>query len=293
MKTKFSSNSELVHIWANNSEPTVNKSANSMSCQFDRLFSYATCIAEIVGNTVILNTCSYSNTTSKHQSLARGAVRHFDTIRLPIAGRNHSTLVFGQNDFDSHIVKYCLADVGHYLVKASRSRKNADLYKAEALSIVENLNKYASLLGLEFSAPDLSEHQEAALRADKVQKEQEKIRKAEKIKQQAEDLARWQAGEDVRSYFEVTALRIKGDTIETSRGARIPTADAIKIWPLLLRSKRSGKPFEASLHSINLGSYRFNSFNGENLIVGCHTIGWAQLEKMAMQLGLLKEEVTS
>jgi hypothetical protein len=288
MKTKYSSNSELVHIWANNSDPTINKSANSMSCQFDRLFSYSTCIAEIVGNTVILNTCSYSNTTSKHQNYASGAVRHLDTIRLPFSGYNHSTLVLGQDSFN-RVAEVCLKDVGHYLVKASRSRKHADLYKAEALSIVENLNKYANLLNLAFSAPDLSEHQAAALRADKVRKEQDKIRKAEKIKQQAEDLVRWQAGEDVRTYFERTALRIKGDQVQTSRGANIPVADAIKLWPLLLRVKNSGKTLEAGLHSINLGPYRFNSFDGQTLIVGCHSIAWDQLALMAEQLNLTEK----
>jgi hypothetical protein len=288
MKTKYSSNSELVHIWANNSEPDVNKSANSVSCQFDRLFSYSTCIAEIVGNTVILNTCSYSNTTSKHQSYAKSAVRHFDTIRLPFCGYNHLTLVLGQDSFN-RIAEVCLRDVGHYLVKASRARKQSDLYKAEALDIVENLNKYASLLGLEFSAPDLSEHEAAALRADKVQKEQAKIHKAEKIKQQAEDLIRWQAGEDVRAYFEYTALRIKGDQIQTSKGANIPVADALKLWPLLLRVKQSGKTMEAGLHQINLGAYRFNSFDGKTLIVGCHSIAWDQLALMAEQLNLTEK----
>lgn len=283
MKTKFSSNSELVHIWANNSEPTINKSANSMSCQFDRLFSYSTCIAEIVGNTAILNTCSYSNTTSKHQSLARGAVSHMDLIRLPIAGRNHSTLVFGQDSFNTCIAEPCLKDVGYYLVKASRSRKHADLYKAEALSIVDNLNKYADLLGLEFSAPDLSEYQEAALRADKVQKEQEKIRKAEKIKQQAEDLARWKAGEDVRSYFEVMALRIKGDEIETSRGAKIPVDHAVRAWPILRRIFKNKS--ELSLgHTIKLGHYTVNRITDKALIVGCHTIPFSEVENIATQL---------
>lgn len=283
MKTKFSSNRELVHIWANNAEPSINKSANSVSCQFDRLFSYATCIGEIVGNTVILNTYSYSNSTSKHQILAREAVRHMDKIYLSIPGYNHSTLVFGQDTFNTRIVEPCLKSVGEYLVKASRSRKYADWNKAEALSIVANLKKYADLLGLQFSAPDLSEYQEAALRADKVRKEQEKIRKAEKIKQQAEDLARWKAGEDVRSYFEVTALRIKGDEIETSRGAKIPVDHAVRAWPILKRLFNKGAELSPS-HTLKLGHYTVNRITDKALIVGCHTIPFSEVENIAAQL---------
>jgi len=38
-----------------------------------------------------------------------------------------------------------------------------------------------------------------------------------------------------------------------------------------------------------LGAYRFNSFDGITLIVGCHSIAWAQIEKMAIQLNLTEK----
>jgi hypothetical protein len=107
----------------------------------------------------------------------------------------------------------------------------------------------------------------------------------------AERMALWATGENVYSggfQYLPAALRIKAETIQTSRGANIPVSDALKLWPLLLRVKQSGKTLEAGLHSINLGAYRFNSFNGDTLIVGCHQIAWDQLEKMATQLNLLE-----
>jgi hypothetical protein len=84
----------------------------------------------------------------------------------------------------------------------------------------------------------------------------------------ADRMALWLTGENVYTggfHYLPTALRIKAETIQTSRGANIPVADALKLWPLLLRVKQSGKTMEAGLHSINLGAYRFNSFDGNTL----------------------------
>jgi hypothetical protein len=102
----------------------------------------------------------------------------------------------------------------------------------------------------------------------------------------------WQAGQNPpQNGFQycATVLRLNADQIQTSRGAQIPVADALKLWPLLLRVKTSGKTLEAGLHNINLGAYRFKSFDGATLIVGCHSIGWDQLELMADQLNLLEK----
>jgi hypothetical protein len=105
-------------------------------------------------------------------------------------------------------------------------------------------------------------------------------------------LAMWQAGQNPpQNGFQycATVLRLNADQIQTSRGAQIPVADALKLWPLLVRVKQSGKTLEAGLHNINLGAYRFNSFDGATLIVGCHSIAWDQLELMADQLNLTEK----
>jgi hypothetical protein len=65
-------------------------------------------------------------------------------------------------------------------------------------------------------------------------------------------------------------------------------ADALKLWPLLVRVKQSGKTLNSN-GSIKLGAYRFNSFDGATLIVGCHSIAWDQLELMADQLNLTEK----
>lgn len=291
MKKVFSSNSELVHVWANNDDSTVYKKSGSMSCQFDKLYSYNTCIAEFVNGSVVFNSYSYSPTTCKHQSLARQAVHGVKEIYLDIPSYGLSTLVFTQNSFNELVVTPNQRKIAELLVKAERARLNSDHYKSQALAIEESLRAYADLVELDYTPLDLDQFKDAAIAADKERKALEKIRKAEKVIEQAADLARWRNGEDVRAHFEVTALRIKNNEIETSRGAKIPVEHAIRAFPLLKRLHEKDQSINLSIHSIKLGYYTVNRIEKDNLIVGCHSIPFSEIYSIANQLNLV--EVTA
>lgn len=291
MKKVFSSNAELVHVWANNDDSTVYKKSGSMSCHFDKLYSYNTCIAEIVGESVIFNTYSYSNSTCKHQGHAQSATHGKNKIFLEIPSYNLRSLVFTQNDFNELVVKTNRHWIARLLVKAERARLNGDTYKAEAYSIEQNLKRYAELIKLNYEPLDLDHFKNEAIALDKGRKAQEKIRKAEKITEQVEDLQRWRNGEDVRSYFEVTALRIKNDEIETTKGAKIPMEHAVRAFPLLKRLHEKDQSIDLSSHSIKLGYYTVSRVEKDNLIVGCHSIPFSEIYAIANQLNLV--EVTA
>lgn len=285
MKKVFSSNSELIHVWANNNEPEIYKRANSVSCQFERLFSYSTCIAEIVNDShVILNNHSYSNSTSKHQSLARQAIHGRECISLDF-GRYNLQRLDSLSDFKD-LVNHNEAKAAEWLVKASRSKKYAGLYNGQALSIFSNLKAYADLLGLKYetSISDIDILRSDALEAEKKQKALDKIRKAEKIAEQAEALIKWRAGENVYHNFEVTALRVYGEEVQTSRGARIPLAEAVRAWPLLQKIATSGEALRPE--NMRLGYYQVSSISSEALIVGCHNIPMAEVFNVASVLNL-------
>jgi hypothetical protein len=288
MKTKYSSNRELIHVWAHDSSPEIMKQANSVTCHNDILYSYSTAIGQIVNNdTVIYNTASYSNTTSKHQSLMRSATSHYSNrIYLNIDKYDLNHLIFSQNSFNELILNPNMAKASEYLVKASRSKKYKDHYNMEAISIFDNLRRYAILFNLECSLPNIDDLTESALKADKEAKALEKIRRAERIKEQAEALENWRNGLDVRNHFEITALRIKDDVIETSRGARIPLEHAIKFWGLIKAWHEKGTSYVKSNHSIHLGNYAVNRFENDILTVGCHQIPYSEIQNIANQLHL-------
>jgi hypothetical protein len=237
-------------------------------------------------NHVILNSHSYSNSTAKHQSLVRSAIHGRECISLDISNYNLSTLKFGQRDFDNIIVKHNEAKASELLLKASRSKKYAGIYNGQALSIFDNLKAYAAIFGLvyELSIDNLEDLKAKALAADKQAKALAKIRRAEKITEQAEALEKWRAGENVNNFFEVTALRVKGDEVQTSRGARIPLAEAIRAWPLLRKIAESDEVLRPE--NMRLGYYQVNSIDNKALIVGCHTIPMAEVLAVANQLGL-------
>lgn len=287
MRTKYSSNLELSHIWANDPDPSIGKSANSMSCQNGKLYSYSTVIAQIINNdTVIYNTASYSVTTSKHQGYANHATNHFNNkIHLNIPRRGLDSLVFSQSEFNN-IIEFSEREASQSLLKASRSRKYADMYNRQALSIFSNLEQYALLFNLKYETPNLDHLRESALKADKEAKALEKIRRAERIKEQAEALINWRNGEDVRNRFEITALRIKEDQIETTKGARIPVDHAVKFWGLIKSWHDKGVSYVKDHHSIHLGNYSVNRFENDVLTVGCHSIPYSEIESIAHQLSL-------
>jgi hypothetical protein len=127
---------------------------------------------------------------------------------------------------------------------------------------------------------------ETIIQHEKEAKASEKIRKAERIKEQAEALENWRLGLDVRNHFEVTALRIKDDEIQTTRGARIPVDHAIKFWGLIKSWHEKGVSYVKDHHSIHLGNYSVNRFENDILTVGCHSIPYSEIENIAHQLRL-------
>jgi hypothetical protein len=290
MRTKYSSNSELSHVWANDPdfEYSPYKSANSMSCEYGKLYSYSTCIGQIISHdTVIYNTASYSVTTSKHQGFMRSATSHYtNRIYIEIPKMNLTSLKLGQSDFENLILSHNETKAGDLLLKASRSRKYSDLYNREALSIFSNIEKYALLFNLKYETPDLDHLKESALKADKKAKELAKIAQAKRIKEQEEALINWRNGLDVRNSFELTALRIKDDEIQTTRGARIPLDHAIKFWGLIKSWHEKNMTYIKDHHSIHLGNYSVNRFENGILTVGCHSIPYSEIESIAHQLRL-------
>ena len=288
MKTKYSSNRELIHVWAHDSSPEIMKQANSVTCHNDILYSYRTAIGQIVNNdTVIYNTASYSNTTSKHQSLMYQSTSHYlNRIYLDIKKYDLNHLIFSQHSFNEIIFEPNLKQASEFLLKASRSKKYKDFYSSKALSIFDNLERYALLFNLAYKLPNLQALTESALKADKEAKAIEKIRKAERIIEQAEALANWRLGLDVRNHFEITALRIKDDVIETSRGAKIPLEHAIKFWGLINSWHQKGTTYKKDHHSIHLGNYAVNRFENDILTVGCHQIPYSEIQNIANQLHL-------
>ena len=81
-------------------------------------------------------------------------------------------------------------------------------------------------------------------------------------------------------------LRINGEEIETSAGARIPLAAAPMVWVRVKRALGVGYT-PAGLSAVKIGDYPLTEITAAGeLVAGCHRIPHSELRSMARQLGL-------
>jgi hypothetical protein len=87
-------------------------------------------------------------------------------------------------------------------------------------------------------------------------------------------------------------LRVDGETIVTSLGARVPLAAAPMVWMLVEREKaKGGREFAhiGNASRIRIGDYPIDSIGADGTLrAGCHVIPYAELERMARKLGLIE-----
>lgn len=291
MRTVFDSRM-VCHIWANQSQSQARNSGNSVFFDGDTIYSYGRHfgMARIVsrkGHRAVLHTTSrYSITTSKHQSFVRWASRHLPSFTVPsIDGDHRENLAY----FDASIREAALS--------ATRAR-SAKEWKLKHLEwFVQQANAYAEFFGLRkrFKVPNDIDLEK--LRRDAVeQQRRERERQAERERQREVQLQaareaamvtveKWKAGEDVRVpwVFNEVFLRVANDEVQTSKGAQVPLAHAVRLLPHI----RSGQAYAHNGHSIHVGHFRVDRIdeNG-NLWAGCHYITRAEMERLASQLGL-------
>lgn len=296
MKTVFSSHNECAHIWASQSQ-SQGRAGNvffedGVIYSYGRHFPVAKFAPEF-GNIVLFTFRGYSNSTGKHKSLIRSAIpSSYEIVYCEDPTRN-SDYNLGKWETQVNYLRSQFASKTH---RMTRGNLAVDIFKACEAAIV-----YCMALKLPEPQWTIETNEEMTARdyvyelakARDAKRELKRL-EADRLRaiKAAERLPLWEQGESVPLdgfHLLETALRLNGDTIETSRGARIPVSDAVKIWPLLSRSHQAHRPLDVGVRSIQLGSYRFNSFDGDTLIVGCHTINWPQLEKMAVKLNLQGE----
>ena len=297
MKTVFSSHSECAHIWASQSQYEGRASRvffeGGVIYSYGRHFPVARFAPEF-GDIVLFTNRSYSSSTGKHKSLIRAAIPSKYAIIYcddPSRPASHNLPIWERQ------AARLRADFALKTRKPSRANIAAEIYQAAAwaanycMALNMAIPQWAALTVAENEAIEYG-REAARVRAANAYALRNK-REALAALDSIERLQQWENGLAYGStsgfHLHATRLRIKGDQIQTSRGANIPVSDALALWPLLARAKRTGNKLDAGLHNINLGAYRFNSFDGQTLIVGCHSIAWNQLEKIAIQLNLTEK----
>lgn len=313
-KTVFP-NRMVAHIWAQQSQEEGRSNNGNFWFQGETLYSYRTPIARLMnvkrkGQVALVSSISYSPTTaSKHLSAVHRSVNaaytfYVPTLAMADQGRAHR-LDHAEN------LAYLTEAYSKEIARMKRARDIGSDYRREHLVRLYNAAKdYANVFGLgtlKLQAPadamnDIEAHhaarntpeQRAKRAKEQARRDAAKAAKDELLRQEfAVQVAAWQAGKlslsDIRGLnrFGTVYLRVKGQNLETSMGATVPLAHAIKAFRFVKACKDAGRSWERNGHTIHVGHFTVDSIAADGTMrAGCHVIGWDQIEQAAKAAGV-------
>jgi len=295
------SNHEIPHLWAHQSQDEARNSTGSLYFKGPTIFSYGSHfpIARHVTNVrgeraVLFTTAHHSVTTSGHCSAVAGAIPpNVPVFRVPCFGSGGGE----QPDHAQNVESY-VGRISKLLGKAKRPRVNRDWHQHDALALREQLRGYLAFFDLPAVAlPESYELDalESWIRAHEEkerQRQQEAARIAEQARrrEQAEQIQQFLAGDAHTSYISGISpmLRVVGDEVETSLGARFPAADAIRGLAFVRGVRASGREYVRNGQAIHLGTYVVDRIEPDGTVhAGCHVVRWEEIERISPQLSAL------
>ena len=80
-------------------------------------------------------------------------------------------------------------------------------------------------------------------------------------------------------------LRVVGDEVQTSLGARFPVSHAIRGLAFVRKVRESGREYVRNGHTIHLGHYVIDRIEPDGTVhAGCHVVRWEEIERITPQL---------
>jgi len=274
-------------------------------------------------NLVLFTDRTYSNTTAKHISLTRHACSHLPRLVMSVfveeltsEGMDEWSLASWNRKHKENIAKY-RAYIEEHKQKAERARATWMIsnYTSTVRSEAHTAIVYLTLYGL-FNKPewkecftylmDMAEYEREVVVKDPVSEEKrEKARLARQKSAQKKlevEKEAWLNGTEDWAYNwnrktpmleKITAafgvlLRVSGDTVQTTKSANVPVADARKLLRLVRLVKETGKDLSEAIAKKNIvvGHYAVSRITSDgDLIVGCHSIKNEEIERLAQQQG--------
>lgn len=200
----------------------------------------------------------------------------------------------------SHLVKFNVADpsanpsskdVKDYrdriaaAVQASGRARNIALHIPVVESLVDEANRFCLKFGFNtrFSVPKdwalVKEIAKASMAKEAKRKAAECLKNERLAKK---TIREWQDGHMVHipGGIEKVFLRkdpINADTLETSKGARVPLSEAHLTLKFILKMREKGWHRNGDSHKV--GPYQLDAVNESGIVVGCHRILWEEIER--------------
>ncbi len=108
-----------------------------------------------------------------------------------------------------------------------------------------------------------------------------------RIKRDASKIQDWLAGKpgSAASHQWPTLLRMEGEEMVTSKGARVPLSDTKRAFEFLSRMRRNEHLLTGLRLPFKVGMYQIDAVNAHGVVAGCHRLSWSEVERFARQMG--------
>lgn len=279
MKKVFQ-NSELAHVYAQQSQDEGRNPNGSFYFRRETLYSYGShfAICKFITNdrgenALLFTERTYSNTTAKQISLTRNATSQFNKVYCNNPDNTHA------DNFKAWTV-----EAERSAEKLAKAKKPI-LYLNELGYISNKANAYASFFGIEIpesltkllSIKDKAQYIEYAEKQSILLAEKMRVQKLAEKKKFKESFKKWQNFEIPYLYgrAEYDFLRLNNDRIDTTQGVQIPVEIAKKLYNKIVDN------------TINVGDkildYAISSI-GNEIKIGCHTFKKSYLLKFGSKI---------
>ena len=283
MKTVFS-NSELVHVFANQLQAEGKTANRSMFFSNDTIYSYgyhfaiAKHIENENGKFLLFTTRSYSNTTAKHIRLVNVATQHL--LKVYCYNPEFTT----KENFEQWIRE--AKNVSLKLATAKKPVKYLQLLQG----ILNEANIYAKYINT--TVPEelvnicnintKEELKELIEKEAAKQREKEERKQKEEEREHKKELRKFRAGENFAIYkikhnFAYLRYNKENNRIETTQNIRIPFEVAKRFYNII-------KGGINNIDNLQILDYRVIELNKNFIQIGCHKIEFKEINRIANEL---------
>lgn len=303
MKKVFD-NRQCAHIWAQQTQDDGRSNNGNLFFHGKTIYSYGyhfPIASFITADTVLVNSDRYSISTGKQQGYVANAISHKQ--RLYVSTRVMKAFA-DEKEFGPMTQKAlsdsALIDAKIHIEKAAqrKARKFAanDLLKAQA--VIRDAEHIFTFFDAqppkefhEFKKTINNDDVTAVINAEKSRLEKEEKARLKREKQAQEKLKKscilWTEFKEHDMPVQQSKkiyMRIEGDEIVTTKGARFPVTHAKKAFTAIRRYKEKEILFDVGRGSkaIRLGHFTIDKIhpNGD-VIAGCHFVEWDEIERIA------------
>jgi hypothetical protein len=293
---------EIPHLWAHRTQEEARNCQGNLYFTGHTIYSYGShfpiarhVVSEAGEQAVLFTIGTYSVTTSSHCSAVRSAIpSRTPVFHVPnVCHGRYSGSELTADDHAGNLADYTDRIEKHVITSArARSSYAKEWNHEHAVRLRDEAFAYCSFFGLPVpNIPDVPELDSDALTAIRKREakraaekaEQTKRERAEALVRQQELITKWRAGQYSRCLYDVPAmLRIDGDEVVTSRGARFPVSHAKRALAFVRTVRETRQAYVRDGHTIHLGPYALDRIEPNGTVkAGCHVVSWEEIERIA------------